>query len=259
MINSNEIVTPEDIRSRDDADQRAVALAQQELFEFVKKTVLKLIEKTETRWSATSCLRQLVRVDLSFTRRGDQISYFVNDIDRGLGVVLWASDDTEGPISIGRISALFADSLHSWLMSRRGSYVYWYLDLRSFVVVVVFFLYFANIYNSDLYWIPSSKVIWSNIMWHHICLFVICLYACLFVCLSFSSFFFAPPASSSSFKHLLLVTSIQTCYFQSSTSGYSLLQFSQSCYTVEVRARSFVLHFTEKSRWAFTTWRIAVI
>lgn len=117
MIRSNPNLNSDHIGFRKTANQALIHAAEKELHSFIMDTLKLFVTKTENRWAASSCMRQFVRVDISFMEKDGRMSYFVNEIERGLDVGLWAAND-DGPRRVGLVASTFAPSLHRWLTSR---------------------------------------------------------------------------------------------------------------------------------------------
>lgn len=83
--------------------------AKEELKCFVR-TFLKHLEKLEGK---NSSLRVFCRVDVGiFIKAPNTVSYFVNDVERGITTSLWAAD---GPWAAGVVGMSIVEPLKRWI------------------------------------------------------------------------------------------------------------------------------------------------
>lgn len=94
-------------------------IAKEELFHFVRRTVLALVDKEYRQFQTFSSLKEFCRVDvgLIWGERG-QLEYFVNEVERGINVCLWVG--TWKPERAGQIAKKLSRPLHRWISEKKA-------------------------------------------------------------------------------------------------------------------------------------------
>jgi hypothetical protein len=91
-----------------------VKRANEELEQFVK-TFIKHLEKLEGKDSG---LRVFCRVDVGiFIKTPNTVSYFVNEVERGVTTSLWVTD---GPHSVGVVGMSMVGPLKHWISIQKA-------------------------------------------------------------------------------------------------------------------------------------------
>lgn len=97
--------------------------AQQQLYDFVSRTLQQLIAVETSRDGATySSLEHLARLDISvMPAQTGELLYFVNEVERGSGMQLYSGID---PSRSMEMMDELGHTLVKWLDSLRGPFLY---------------------------------------------------------------------------------------------------------------------------------------
>lgn len=116
MLTENAHTTSREISSRTLGNQDELRYAKKEYEDFVLGTWnrLRTLEEAETK--VHSSLNEFCRIDVGVIRRGDDMHYFVNEVERGPATSIWSRDD---PILAGKIGPQLGVELTKWLTSLR--------------------------------------------------------------------------------------------------------------------------------------------
>jgi hypothetical protein len=100
--------------SRLDGTDFEIQEAINELHAFATDTLNALINLEKLQTGAGTTLSQFCRVDISMmqTENGD-LDYFVNEVERGPDVCLWAGEENGGLLR--KVAEKFLPSLHTWI------------------------------------------------------------------------------------------------------------------------------------------------
>ena len=106
-VNESNVFGP--IQSFEDANK-----TNGEILEFVK-TFLKYLAKPEGQ---NSTLHVFCRVDVGvFIEKPNVVSYFVNEVERGITTSLWVAD---GPHTVGMVGASIVGPLKRWIAMEKA-------------------------------------------------------------------------------------------------------------------------------------------
>jgi hypothetical protein len=95
-------------------------VAKEELFHFVRSSLLALVDKEQRQFHTCSSLKEFCRVDVGLIRgESGQLEYFVNEVERGINVCLWVG--TWKPERAGQIAKKLSTPLHRWISAKKAT------------------------------------------------------------------------------------------------------------------------------------------
>ena len=97
-------------------NQNELHHAKTEYEQFVLGTWDRLRNREQTTTKVHSSLNEFCRIDVGIIRRGDNLHYFVNEVEHGNPISVWSRDD---PILAGKIGPQLGVELTKWLTSLR--------------------------------------------------------------------------------------------------------------------------------------------
>jgi hypothetical protein len=110
----------ETLDQRMEASFNRTNVAKEELFHFVRKTILALVDKEQRQFQTCSSLKEFCRVDVGVIRTEDgRLEYFVNEVERGINVCLWVG--TWKPERAGQIAKKLTMPLHRWISEKKAA------------------------------------------------------------------------------------------------------------------------------------------
>jgi hypothetical protein len=116
MLTENADTTSRRISTRVLGNQHELRYAKKEYEDFVLRTWdrLRTIEEADTQ--VHSSLNEFCRIDVGVIRRGEDMHYFVNEVERGPATSIWSRDD---PILAGKVGPQLGVEITKWLTSLR--------------------------------------------------------------------------------------------------------------------------------------------
>jgi hypothetical protein len=108
-----------DITTSCEADKDILEHAMLELQTFARTNLMELSRMEKRRTGAPSTSMDIFcRIDIGIMQTEDgRVNYFVNEVERGPNVSLWAGDDW--PHLIGEVASKFGPLLHTWIRESR--------------------------------------------------------------------------------------------------------------------------------------------
>ena len=112
VLDRNPVITADQLAESGNADPRVTRRALEELHAFVQQTLDELV-KMENRGFGSSSLDQFCRIDVGLIQHNGVLQYFVNEVERGPNVGLWAGESW--PHIVGEVAEKLAPVMHSWI------------------------------------------------------------------------------------------------------------------------------------------------
>jgi predicted Mrr-cat superfamily restriction endonuclease len=116
MLKKNVKLSEEHLHHSPEADLEIIKAAMLELQTFAHMNLMELSQMEKRSTGTSSSIDMFCQVDLGIMESDDgKLNYFVNEVERGPNVCLWAG--TRWPYVIGNVASKLGPVLHSWIKS----------------------------------------------------------------------------------------------------------------------------------------------